>query len=97
VSLHVSGSLALTKFTLRKFARYFDVEARILPVSAKSQYRLDTTKILENVDENTIGVFVILGSTYTGHYEDVKGVSDELDKYQEKTGQDVPIHVDGAR
>ena len=26
---------------------------------------------LEYVDENTIGVMVILGSTYTGHFEDV--------------------------
>lgn len=48
------------------------------------------------VDENTIGVFVILGSTYTGHYEPVKEVSDLLDEYEQKTGHHVPIHVDAA-
>jgi hypothetical protein len=44
----------------------------------------------------TIGIFVILGSTYTGHYEPVMEVSNLLDKYQEDTGLDIPIHVDGA-
>jgi len=43
-----------------------------------------------------VGIFVILGSTYTGHYEPVQQVSDILDKYQEETGIDIPIHVDGA-
>ena len=43
-----------------------------------------------------VGIFVILGSTYTGHYEPVQQVSDVLDKYQEETGIDIPIHVDGA-
>jgi len=40
----------------RKFARYFDVEARIIPVSKESNYCLDVTKIRENLDENTIGI-----------------------------------------
>jgi len=35
---------------------------------------------------------VILGSTYTGEYEDVKGVNDLLDQ----KGLDTPIHVDAA-
>jgi glutamate/tyrosine decarboxylase-like PLP-dependent enzyme len=39
----------------RKFARYFDVEARIIPVSKESNYCLDVSKIRENLDENTIG------------------------------------------
>jgi glutamate decarboxylase len=39
----------------RKFARYFDVEARIIPVSKESNYCLDVNKIRENLDENTIG------------------------------------------
>jgi len=41
----------------RKFARYFDVEARIIPVSKKSRFCLDVSKIRENLDENTIGTF----------------------------------------
>jgi len=41
-------------------------------------------------------VFVILGSTYTGHYEPVEEISKILDEYQAKTGVDIPIHVDAA-
>jgi glutamate decarboxylase len=63
---------ANAQVALEKFARYFEVEARILPVSEKSSYRLDPELVKENLDENTIGVFVILGSTYTGHYEPVE-------------------------
>ncbi|THH04817.1 hypothetical protein EW145_g5240, partial [Phellinidium pouzarii] len=81
---------------LEKFARYFEVECRLVPISEESKYRLDAKKAMEYVDENTIGVFVILGSTYTGHYEPVKEVSDLLDEYEAKTGHSVPIHVDGA-
>ncbi|THH33849.1 hypothetical protein EUX98_g320 [Antrodiella citrinella] len=58
--------------------------------------RLDPKKAMEYVDENTIGVYVILGSTYTGHYEPVKEMSDLLDEYEARTGNSVPIHVDAA-
>ena len=87
---------ANAQVALEKFARYFEVEARILPVTAKSRYRLDPELVKENIDENTIGIFVILGSTYTGHYEPVEEISKILDAYEKETGHDIPIHVDGA-
>ncbi|KAF2689165.1 glutamate decarboxylase [Lentithecium fluviatile CBS 122367] len=87
---------ANAQVALEKFARYFEVEARILPVSEKSNYRLDPELVKENIDENTIGVFVILGSTYTGHYEPVEEISNILDEYEKKTGISIPIHVDAA-
>ncbi|KAI1275400.1 glutamate decarboxylase [Xylaria sp. FL0933] len=87
---------ANAQVALEKFARYFEVEARILPVSKESNYRLDPKLVEENLDENTIGIFVIMGSTYTGHYEPVEEISKILDAYQEKTGVDIPIHVDAA-
>ncbi|KAG1871686.1 pyridoxal phosphate-dependent transferase [Suillus subluteus] len=87
---------ANAQVALEKFARYFEVECCLVPVSVESKYRLDPKKAMEYVDENTIGVYVILGSTYTGHYEPVKEMSDLLDEYQKKTGINVPIHVDGA-
>ncbi|QSS50884.1 glutamate decarboxylase [Histoplasma capsulatum var. duboisii H88] len=87
---------ANAQVALLKFARYFDVEARILDVSQKSEYRLDPDLVKKNLDENTIGVFVIMGSTYTGHYEPVEEVSSILDEFEAKTSIDVPIHVDGA-
>ncbi|KMU75301.1 glutamate decarboxylase [Coccidioides immitis RMSCC 3703] len=87
---------ANAQVALLKFARYFDVEARILDVSENSHYRLDPNDIKKNVDENTIGIFVILGSTYTGHYEPVEELSRILDQVQEEHGWDIPIHVDAA-
>lgn len=87
---------ANAQVALEKFARYFEVEARILPVSAKSRFRLDSDLVKKNIDENTIGVFVILGSTYTGHYEPVEEIHQILDEYESKTGVDIPIHVDAA-
>lgn len=90
----VFGSNA--QVAIEKFARYFDVEERLVPVSKESKYCLDINKAIEMVDENTICVVVILGSTYTGHYEDVEGMSKLLDEYEAKTGLDIPIHVDGA-
>ena len=91
----------------RKFARYFEVSPRIIPVSEESDYCLDLKKIRENLDENTIGtfriaqfltagIFVILGSTYTGHYEPVEEDAKLLDEFEKETGIDIPIHVDGA-
>ncbi|KAJ4420003.1 glutamate decarboxylase gad1 [Neurospora sp. IMI 360204] len=87
---------ANAQVALEKFARYFDVEARILPVSAKSNYCLDPDLVKENLDENTIGVFIILGSTYTGHYEPVEEIHKILDDFESQTGIDIPIHVDAA-
>ncbi|KAM7222584.1 pyridoxal phosphate-dependent transferase [Rhypophila decipiens] len=87
---------ANAQVALEKFARYFDVEARVLPVSAKHGFHLDAESVRNNIDDNTIGVFIILGSTYTGHYEPVEDISKVLDEFEEKTGHDIPIHVDAA-
>ena len=35
-------------------------------MNARSRFVLDPALVKENIDENTIGVFVIMGSTYTG-------------------------------
>jgi len=51
---------SLTKLINRKFARYFDVEARIIPVTVESKYCLDVQAIPEYIDENTIGIFLPL-------------------------------------
>ena len=90
----IMGSNA--QVALEKFARYFEVDARILDVNKKSKFRLDPELVKKNIDENTIGVFVIMGSTYTGHYEPVEEISEILDEYEKETGNDIPIHVDAA-
>ncbi|KAI5305174.1 hypothetical protein KEM56_005090 [Ascosphaera pollenicola] len=87
---------ANAQVALPKFARYFEVENRAIPVCEESHYRIDTRRIREHIDENTIGIFLILGSTYTGHYEPVEEVSRILDEVQAEHGWNIPIHVDAA-
>ncbi|MFB0633599.1 pyridoxal-dependent decarboxylase, partial [Streptomyces sp. AB3(2024)] len=53
-----------------KFARYFDVELRQVPVEPGATGLLPH-QLREYVDENTIGVVAILGVTYTCTYEPV--------------------------
>lgn len=78
-----------------KFARYFDVEIREIPME-HGRLLMTPEEVLKRVDENTIGVVPTLGVTFTLQYEDVKAVNDALDKLQADTGLDIPIHVDGA-
>lgn len=78
-----------------KFARYWDVELREIPVEPGS-WGLTPEEAVARCDENTIGVVPTLGVTFTGHYEPVAGLSQALDDLQQKTGWDIPIHVDAA-
>ncbi len=78
-----------------KFARYWDVEIREVPMSPGS-YAMDPAAMLERVDENTIMVVPTFGVTYTGAYEPVAELSKALDHLQVDKGLDVDIHVDAA-
>lgn len=78
-----------------KFARYFDVELREVPLEG-DRLILNAEEVLKRVDENTIGVVPTLGVTFTCQYEPVKEISDALDRLQQETGLDIPLHVDGA-
>jgi glutamate decarboxylase len=78
-----------------KFCRYWDVEPRYVPMS-QGQYVITPQGVLDMVDENTIGVVAILGTTYTGEYEPIKDVHDAVVARNNETGWQVPIHVDAA-
>ena len=78
-----------------KFANYWDVEMRLVPMEG-DRYHLSPEEAVKLCDENTIGVVVVMGSTFDGSYEDVKKTSELLDDLQKRTGLDIPIHVDGA-
>ncbi|KAG7563284.1 Pyridoxal phosphate-dependent decarboxylase [Arabidopsis suecica] len=80
---------------LEKFARYFEVELKEVKLR-EGYYVMDPEKAVEMVDENTICVVAILGSTLTGEFEDVKLLNDLLVEKNKKTGWDTPIHVDAA-
>jgi glutamate decarboxylase len=78
-----------------KFCNYFEVDARLVPVEGE-RFHLDAVSAVEHCDENTIGVVAILGSTFDGSYEPVADIARALDDFEQRTGNDVPIHVDAA-
>ncbi|MFJ3876229.1 glutamate decarboxylase [Streptomyces sp. NPDC090077] len=78
-----------------KFARYFDVELRQVPLEPGAT-GLRPHQLDAYVDENTIGVVAILGVTYTCDYEPVAEIAAALDRIQAEHGWDVPVHVDAA-
>jgi glutamate decarboxylase len=78
-----------------KFCRYWDVEARLVPLDG-DRLHLTAEQAVKYCDENTIGVAAVLGSTFDGSYEPVKEIGAALDHLQEATGLDVPLHVDAA-
>jgi glutamate decarboxylase len=78
-----------------KFANYFEVEPRLVPMSGE-RFHLSAEEAVKLVDENTIGVVAVMGSTFDGSYEPVSEISKALDRLQQERDLDVPIHVDGA-
>ncbi|MFQ3306786.1 MAG: glutamate decarboxylase [Candidatus Midichloriaceae bacterium] len=84
-----------TQICWEKFCNYWDVEERQVPLE-KGRYIIDPKKAVDLCDENTIGIVGILGSTFTGEYENIEKLNDEVDKFNKRTGLEVPIHVDAA-
>jgi glutamate decarboxylase len=78
-----------------KFCRYFDVEPRIIPLQP-DKYTIGPEDVEPQIDENTIGVAAVLGTTFTGHADDIRGINDLLVRLRDQRGLDVPLHVDGA-
>ena len=78
-----------------KFCRYFDVEPRIVPLQ-QDKYTIGPEDVEPHIDENTIGVAAVLGTTFTGHADDIRGINDLLVALKGSRGLDVPLHVDAA-
>lgn len=78
-----------------KFVRYFDVEPRYVDMTPERNV-IGVDEAMALVDENTIGVVAILGTTYTGEFEPVADLDAALRTLNAERGWDVPIHVDAA-
>jgi glutamate decarboxylase len=78
-----------------KFCNYWDVEPRLVPMEG-DRYHLTAAEAVARCDENTIGVVAIFGSTFDGSYEPVADIAGALDDLRDRSGIDIPIHVDGA-
>ena len=86
---------AAVHVSILKLCRFFDIDARVLPVE-RNRLVIDCDEVIKQCDDKTAGVFLILGTTLTGELEDVKGMNERLLKLKKDKGLDIPIHVDGA-
>jgi len=84
-----------THICWEKFCTYFDIEQKMVPITP-GRLQLGVDEAIALCDENTIGVIGILGSTFDGSYEPIQNLQIGLDTLQERTGIDIPIHVDAA-
>lgn len=78
-----------------KFARYFDVEQRVIPLTP-DRHIVGPEEVRAQIDENTIAVGAILGTTFTGQVDEIAEIDAMLRQVKQEKGWDIPIHVDGA-
>ena len=78
-----------------KFAVYWDVEMRMLPVTAE-KITMQAADVVAICDENTICVVPIQGVTITGLNDNVKEINDALDQLNSAKNWEICIHIDAA-
>lgn len=78
-----------------KFTRYFDVEARVVPMTPDS-FTLSAADVEAHVDENTIAVGGLLGTTFTGQIDDLADIDALLQRLEQERGWRIPLHIDAA-
>src|SRR3954464_11907027 len=78
-----------------KFCRYFDGEPRSVPLHP-DKFTIGPADVEPHIDENTIGVAAVLGTTFTGHADDITGINAYLVSLKHDKGLDVPLHIDAA-
>ncbi len=78
-----------------KFAKYFDVEMRMIPMK-RNDYTLDVDDVRSAIDENTMCVGAVLGTTFTGQLDPIEDINNMLLEVKNEKGWDIPIHVDAA-
>ena len=78
-----------------KFCKLWQIELRQVPLTREKR-TLCPEDAIKLCDENTICVVGIAGVTWTGLNDDIEALDKALDRYNEHTGHNIPIHVDGA-
>jgi glutamate decarboxylase len=78
-----------------KFARYFEVDARIAPMQ-EGRYTIGAEQVESLIDERTIAVAGVLGTTFTGQSDDLASIDELLGRVEKERGLSVPLHVDAA-
>ena len=78
-----------------KGAIYFEIEQRLIPL-CPNKYTITAEEVVSRVDENTICVVGVLGTSYTFQYDPIEEINNALVDLKNQSGLDVPLHVDGA-
>jgi glutamate decarboxylase len=78
-----------------KFARYFEVEARVAPME-EGRYTIGAAQVEPLLDERTIAVAGLLGTTFTGQMDDLASIDALLTRVAGEHGWHIPLHVDAA-
>jgi glutamate decarboxylase len=78
-----------------KFARYFEVEARVAPMQ-EGRYTIAAEQAEPLIDERTIAVAGVLGTTFTGQMDDLASLDSLLGRLAQERGWEIPLHVDAA-
>ncbi|WP_339388112.1 glutamate decarboxylase [Vibrio caribbeanicus] len=81
-----------------KYAQYFDVDIKWVPIKESTNYVVTAEEIRDHVDENTTCVVAVMGTSYTGQNDPVEAINQVLVdiKNDDKKGWDIPLHVDAA-
>jgi glutamate decarboxylase len=78
-----------------KFARYFEVEARVAPME-EGRYTIGAEQVEGLLDERTIAVAGLLGTTFTGQMDDLRSIDELLMRVASDRGWPIPLHIDAA-
>jgi glutamate decarboxylase len=78
-----------------KFARYFEVQARVAPME-EARYTISAEQVEPLLDERTIAVAGLLGTTFTGQMDDLQSIDALLIRVESERGWRIPLHIDAA-
>lgn len=78
-----------------KFCVYWDIDMHTIPMD-KNHLSLNVDKVLDYVDDYTIGIVGILGITYTGMFDDIEALDKLVSTYNDTHEHELVIHIDGA-
>jgi glutamate decarboxylase len=78
-----------------KFTRYFEVEQRLVPLE-EGRYTIGANQVKPLLDERTIAVAGVLGTTFTGQMDDLASIDELLGHVESEHGWRIPLHVDAA-
>jgi glutamate decarboxylase len=78
-----------------KGANYFEIEPRLIPLHP-DRFTISPEEVLQRVDENTVCVVGVLGTSYSFQYDPIEQINAALVKLKHDRGLDIPLHVDGA-